>query len=85
MDTFVALPLQLPLHGPEPEPQPNVFRVVHPLDDEPEKKFDPDGLGPMRMGHSVKVSLLLLRFYLVAMIALVGYRVVELALVTHTG
>ena len=39
----------------------------------------------MQMGHSVKVSLLFLRFYLVAMIALVGYRVLELALVTHTA
>ncbi len=59
--------------------QPNVFRIVHPLNDEPEQKFDPDALGPMAMSRSVKTSLFLLRFYLIAMVVLVGYRVLELA------
>ena len=57
----------------------NVFRVIHPLDDEPETKFDPDALGPMVMSQSVKLSLLMLRFYLIGMIVLVGYRALELA------
>ena len=76
-----SFPLRLPHH----EPEPNVFRVVHPLDDEPEEKFDPDALGPMHMSGVAKVSLLLLRFYLVLMVLMVGYRVLELAGIVRLG
>ncbi len=74
----MALALRRPELAPG-DPAPNVFRVVHPLDDEPENKFDPEALGPMKMSASVKLSLFLLRFYLVGMVGLVGYRVLELA------
>lgn len=65
------------------EPQPNIFRVIHPLDDEPEAKCDPENLGPMRMSRSVRTSLFLLRLYLIVMVALVGYRFLELTALIH--
>ncbi|MDQ2801742.1 MAG: hypothetical protein M3Y41_03280 [Pseudomonadota bacterium] len=50
------------------------IRVVHPLDDAPEQKlFSPD-LGRMRMTAVVRLSLLLLRGYLVLMLVLVAAR-----------
>ena len=55
------------------------FLVVHPLDDAPERKVDTDGLGPMPMTTSVRISLLSLRGYLVVMMLLVFYRVLVLA------
>jgi hypothetical protein len=55
------------------------FMVVHPLDDAPEKKIDTLALGPMPMTASVKVSLLALRGYLVLMMLLVLYHVMDLA------
>lgn len=76
----MALAIRRPASG---DPSANVFRVVHPLDDEPEQKCDPEALGPMHMSTSVRTSLFLLRIYLVAMIALVGYRALELAGIVH--
>ena len=55
------------------------FIVIHPLDDAPEAKLDPDALGPMRMTRSVKLALLALRLYLILMIALACYRVLSMA------
>jgi hypothetical protein len=55
------------------------FVVVHPLDDAPEKKVDTGNLGPMTMTRSVRISLLSLRAYLVLMMLLVFYRVMDLA------
>lgn len=55
------------------------FVVVHPLDDVPEKKIDTFALGPMPMTASVKLSLMALRGYLVLMILLVLYHVMDLA------
>ena len=55
------------------------FLVVHPLDDEPEEKVDTDGLGPMAMTTSVKLSLMSLRGYLILMFLLVVYHVADLA------
>ncbi len=55
------------------------FVVVHPLDDVPETKVDTEGLGPMPMTRSVRLSLLSLRAYLVLMVLLVIYHVVMLA------
>lgn len=80
MDTLLELDPMAPI---APRPEPNVFRIVHPLDDEPEAKCDPDALGAMHMGRTSRLSLLALRFYLIAMIALVGYRVVEAAGTMH--
>jgi hypothetical protein len=55
------------------------FAVVHPLDDVPEKKVDTSSLGPMPMTTSVKVSLMVLRGYLVLMMLLVFYHVIDLS------
>ena len=57
----------------------NHFIVVHPLDDVPEEKVDTSNLGPMAMTTSVKLSLLSLRAYLVLMMGLVLYHVLDLA------
>ena len=55
------------------------FVVIHPLDDEPEEKVDIESLGPMPMTLSVKLSLIALRSYLVVMVLLVLYHVLDLA------
>jgi hypothetical protein len=57
----------------------NYFVVVHPLDDVPEQKVDTSELGPMPMTTSVKVSLMALRGYLILMMFLVLYHVMDLA------
>ena len=57
----------------------NHFVVVHPLDDVPEEKVDTENLGPMTMTASVRISLLSLRAYLVLMMILVLYHVLDLA------
>ena len=61
------------------EQTPGVFLVVHPLDDAPEQKVDTAHLGPMPMTRSVRWSLMTLRAYLVLMMLLVLYHVVDLA------
>lgn len=53
--------------------------VVHPLDDAPEEKMNTSGLGSMPMTMSVKVSLMALRGYLILMMFLVLYHVLDLA------
>jgi len=55
------------------------FVVVHPLDDVPEQKVDTSTLGPMPMTASVKISLMALRGYLLLMMLLVLYHVMDLA------
>ena len=55
------------------------FAVVHPLDDVLEAKVDTSVLGRMAMTTSVKLSLMALRGYLVLMILLVFYHVIDLA------
>ena len=57
----------------------NHFVVVHPLDDVREEKVDTENLGPMAMPASVRISLLSLRAYLVLMMLLVLYHVLDLA------
>ena len=57
----------------------NHFVVIHPLDDVPEEKVDTENLGPMAMTASVRISLLSLRAYLVLMMILVFYHVLDLA------
>jgi hypothetical protein len=64
----------------------NHFVVIHPLDDVPEEKVDTENLGPMAMTASVRISLLSLRVYLVLMMILVFYHVLDLAgLFGHHG
>jgi hypothetical protein len=55
------------------------FLVVHPLDDALEEKVDTSTLGPMPMTTSVRLSLIVLRGYLLLMILLVFYHVIDLA------
>jgi hypothetical protein len=57
----------------------NHFVVIHPLDDVREEKVDTENLGPMAMTTSVRISLLTLRAYLVLMMILVLYHVLDLA------
>jgi hypothetical protein len=57
----------------------NHFVVIHPLDDAPEAKVDTESLGPMPMTWSVRLALLSLRAYLVLMMVLVLYHVLDLA------
>ena len=55
------------------------FVVIHPLDDVLEQKVDTATLGPMPMTTSVRISLMALRGYLILMMLLVLYHVMELA------
>jgi hypothetical protein len=55
------------------------YIVIHPLDDRPEEKVDTAALGPMPMTRTVKLSLMSLRAYLVLMILLVAYHVLQIA------
>jgi hypothetical protein len=55
------------------------FLVIHPLDDVLEEKVDTRHLGPIRMTPLVRLSLLALRAYLMAMMLLVIYHVMDLA------
>lgn len=61
----------------------NQFVVVHPLDDVPEEKIDTSRLGPMPMTTTVKLSLFALRGYLVLMVLMVFYHVIDLAGLIH--
>ena len=55
------------------------FRVLHPLDDVEEKKCSSEGLGRIRMTPTVRVSLRILRGYLIVMTLMLGYYVLDLA------
>lgn len=57
----------------------NHYFVVHPLDDVRETKIDTSTLGAMPMTASVKISLMTLRGYLILMMLLVLYHVLDLA------
>lgn len=57
----------------------NHFVVIHPLDDVFEEKVNAASLGPMPMTTSVRLSLMALRGYLVIMMLLVLYHVIDLA------
>jgi hypothetical protein len=57
----------------------NHFIVVHPLDDRPEQKVDTEGLGLLPITPTVRLSLLTLRAYLILMILLVFYHVLQIA------
>jgi len=56
---------------------PGLLRVIHPLDDEPEQKLYRADLGSMRITPVVRLSLLMPRGYLAAMVMLVGWRVLS--------
>jgi hypothetical protein len=56
-----------------------LYFVIHPLDDEPEKKCDVESAGRMAMSPAVKISLFALQAHLVLMGGLVLYHVLDLA------
>jgi hypothetical protein len=59
------------------------FNVIHPLDDVPEQKCSSEGLGHIAMTPAVRISLSLLRGYLILMTLMLGYHVLDLAGVVH--
>jgi hypothetical protein len=59
------------------------FRVIHPLNDEPESKCKSDGLGPIEMTPAVRISLKILRSYLILMTLMLVYHVLDLAGIVH--
>jgi len=60
-------------------PNVNGFRVIHPLDDVAEQKCSTEGLGKIKMTRAVRISLGVLRAYLVLMTLMLGYHVVDLS------
>lgn len=62
---------------------PEIFAVIHPLDDQVEEKRSAENLGPIKMSRSVRISLFVLRAYLLSMIGLVLYRVLEVTALVH--
>jgi hypothetical protein len=63
---------------------PEYLRVIHPLDDAPEQKCSTEGLGRIAMTPAVRVSLKLLRGYLLMMSGMLAYHVLDLAGVFHS-
>ena len=59
-------------------PTVNSFRVIHPLDDVVEQKCSTEGLGKIKMTRAVRISLGVLRAYLILMTLMLGYHVVDL-------
>jgi hypothetical protein len=57
--------------------------VLHPLDDAAEQKCTSEGLGPIEMTTPVRISLKILRGYLVLMTLLLLYHVLNLAGFVH--
>lgn len=62
---------------------PEYFRVIHPLDDAPEQKCSTEGLSHITMTPGVRISLTVLRAYLIVMTLMLGYHVLDLAGVIH--
>ena len=63
--------------------EPQFFSVIHPLNDVPEQKCSTEGLGRIRMTRAVRISLGVLRAYLIVMSLMLGYHVLDLAGVLH--
>jgi hypothetical protein len=59
------------------------IRVIHPLKDAPETKCQSEGLGPIVMTPSVRVPLITLRGYLIAMTLMLLWHVLDLAGLIH--
>jgi hypothetical protein len=67
------------LTGPiQNEPKDGYFYAIHPLDDLPEEKVKTDHLPPLAKSWTVRWSLLTLRAYLIVMMLLLGYHMVDL-------
>ena len=64
-------------------PDMNGFRVIHPLDDVPEQKCSTVGLDQIRMTRAARLSLGILRAYLVLMTLMLSYHVLNLSGLLH--
>ena len=64
-------------------PNANGFRVIHPLDDVEEQKCSTEGLGKIKMTRVVRISLGVLRAYLILMTLMLGYHVFDLSGLLH--
>jgi hypothetical protein len=64
-------------------PDTQELRVIHPLDDVAERKCSSTGLGKIRLTRPVRLSLGVLRAYLIAMSLMLGYHVLDLAGLLH--
>jgi hypothetical protein len=62
---------------------PESFHVVHPLQDKPESKCESEGLGPIEMTAGARISLRVLRGYLLLMSGMLLYHVLDLAGALH--
>jgi len=59
-------------------PNGEVYYVIHPLDDpNREQKVNIDDLGPINMTLSIKLILLVVRVYVILMLSLVVFSVVQ--------
>ena len=58
---------------------PEHFHVVHPLNDVPEQKCSSEGLGHIAVTPAVRISLAVLRGYLIVMTLMLAYHVLDLA------
>jgi hypothetical protein len=68
------------LTGPiDNDPKDEFFYAIHPLDDLPEEKVKSDHLPPLKMTRTVRWSLFTLRAYLIIMMLLLFYHVIDLA------
>ena len=56
-----------------------IYQVIHPLDDEPERKCNPDVLGPMHRTLAARIALFALRGYLMLMVLLLVYELLRRA------
>jgi hypothetical protein len=72
LDTFLDLE---PIRAPRAS---KGFTVIHPLNDAPEVKCNADHLGPIKLTPGCRIALIAVRFYLVAIMLMGGYRVVTL-------
>jgi hypothetical protein len=59
--------------------EPKCFTVIHPLHDVPEQKCSSEDPRQIEMTRTVRISLGVLRAYLVAMTLMLGYHVLSLA------
>ena len=63
--------------------EPQYLTAIHPLHDVPEQKCSSEGLGRIQMTLPVRVSLSVLRAYLIVMTLMLGYHVLDLAGIFH--
>lgn len=61
----------------------DTYTVVHPLQDAPEQKCGGEALGKFGMTRNVKISLFVLRGYLLLMMGMLAYQILVMARILH--